>query len=472
MSSNTPNRKNRRATASLRRGSRRALQRVHPNAAGIDVGSSAHWVAVPEERDERPVRSFRSLTADLGALADWLQACGIETVAMESTGVYWIPLYELLEERGFEVVLVNARHVRNVPGRKSDVLDCQWIQQLHSYGLLRGSFRPDDSIVRLRGYLRHREMLVQSGAAHIQHMQKALSQMNIQVHNVLSDITGTTGMRILRGLASGDYDPQRLAEFRDYRCRATREQIAASLVGNYRQEHLFALRQALELYDFYQAQIEACDREIERVLGELAPPPDPESPPLPPPRSPRKRRGNEPRFDVRDPLYRLTGGVDLTQLDGFGPSNALQLIAEIGTDMTRWPTERHFCSWLGVAPGTKITGGKRLSGRTPHRTNRAATILRRAAVTLRNSRTALGAFYRRIAARASAAKAVVATAHKLARIIYAMFTRGTAYRDPGEATYERRYRARLLHSLQKRAQNLGFQLLPIHPPHPEADSVS
>jgi transposase len=430
---------------------------VHPDAAGIDIGSERHFVAVPADRDPRPVREFRSFTADLERLADWLTQCRVRTVAMESTGVYWIPVFELLERRGFEVRLVDARHVHHVPGRKSDVLDCQWIQQLHSYGLLRGSFRPEASIATLRSYLRQRERLVQMAVTHVQHMQKAFTQMNIQLHHVISDLTGKTGMRIVRALVAGEYDPEALAEHRDPRCRASRQEIAASLRGHYRAEHLFAVRQALELYDVCQQKIADCDREIEQRLEELTKQTVVPKP-LPPTR-PRKAQGNEPLFEIRDPLFRLTGGIDLTQIEGIGPYSALRLISEIGTDMSRWPSEQHFCAWLRLAPGTQISGGRRLDRRTPRGAPRAATLLRQAATTLRRTQTALGAFYRRVAARSGAGKAVVATAHKLARIIYALLQSGGTYQPLPASHYEARFRERTLRSLQRRARSLGYVLV-------------
>jgi transposase len=439
-----------------------AVERTHPNAAGIDIGSDSHWVAVPQGRAEVPVREFRSFTADLDRLADWLTACGVTTVAMESTGFYWVPLYDLLEQRGFEVYLVNARHARNVPGRKSDVLDCQWIQQLHSFGLLRRSFRPTAEVVRLRSYLRHREMLVQYAAAHIQHMQKSLALMNLQLHNVISDITGVTGMRIVRALVAGQYDPQALAEFRDYRCHATKAEIAASLVGNYREEHLFALRQALALFDDYQAKILECDTVIETVLASLRPK-DAES--LPPPPPPRKTKGpkrpyrNEPAFEVRDPVYRVFG-VDLSQIPGIAPYTTLRLLAEIGTDTTRWPTERHFCSWLALSPGTKISGGRVLDARTRPSANRAALYFRLAALNAGRTETAIGAYYRRLAASIGKGKAVVATAHKLARIVYAILRDRKPFQDPGARTYNAQQRHRIVRNIQKRAHDLGYQLVP------------
>ena len=338
------------------------LERIQPNAAGIDCGSRHHHVAVPVDRDPEPVRRFKTFTPDLYRMVDWLEACRIDTVAMEATGVYWIPIYDFLEQRGFKVVLVNARHVKNVPGRKTDVVDCQWIQELHEVGLLRGSFRPSAEIVSLRASLRHRETLVQEAANHIRRMQKSLALMNVHLHNVITDITGLTGMQIVRDIASGVTDPNALASHRHSRCRASEEEIAAALTGNYRREQVFVLRQNLELYDSYQRQIGTCDGEIESLLQDLAAKHALPGTALPPARR-RQRHKNAPRFEIRSPLHQLSG-VDLTQIDAIGPYTALRLIAEIGTDMTRWPSEKHFTSWLTLAPKNKITGGRLISSRT------------------------------------------------------------------------------------------------------------
>src|ERR1700675_211819 len=355
------------------------LQRINPNAAGIDCGSDTHYVAVPADRDATPVRAFPTFTVDLHRLADWLTACCVPSVAMESPGVYWIPVYEILEARGFDVVLVNAHHVKNVPGRKTDVVDCQWLQELHSVGLLRGSFRPTAAIAALRAYVRHRETLVQSAATHVHRMQKALVQMNLQLPTVISDITGVTGLRILRDIVAGRTDPHVLAQHRDARCRASEADIMAALTGHYRPEHLFVLQQNLELFDAYQRQLAACDAAIEAHVHTLAAQAPATASPLPAPRTKTKPRDNEPRFDLRTPLHQLTG-VDLTQLDAIGPHTALRLLAEIGTDMSRWPTEKHFTSWLTLAPHNKISGGRLLSSKTPPSASRAAAILRIAAM--------------------------------------------------------------------------------------------
>jgi transposase len=435
------------------------LRQVNLHAAGIDVGSERHYVAVPKERDAESVRSFGSVTGELNRLADWLKACGIQTVAMESTGVYWIPLYELLEERGFEVVLVNARHLKNVPGRKTDVLDCQWLQRLHTFGLLQASFRPAAEIAQLRAYVRHREMLVRYAASHVQHMQKALTLMNLQLHQVISDLTGETGMRILRRLVAGEPDPQQLAQERHPRIRASQEEIAQALTGTYRPEYLFQLRQALELYDHYQTQITACDRELEQRLAELAAArPEPSSP-LSTERR-RKPSGNEPHFELRPLLYRIAGG-DLSEVDGIGVYAALRLLSETGTDMNRWPTVKHFTSWLCLAPRNQISGGKVLRRGTPTSSSRAALILRIAAMAAGKTQTALGAFYRRLAARIGKAKAITATARKIAERFYQLLATGQPYRDPGAAAYTLQQRERILRSLRRRAASLGFQLQPI-----------
>lgn len=428
---------------------------IHRRAAGVDIGATFHVVAVPPDLDAEPVRSFRSFTTDLSRLADWLVSLGITTVAMESTGIYWVPLFEILEERGLDVVLVNARDAKNVPGRKTDVNDAQWIQQLHSYGLLRASFRPGAEIVALRAYLRHRERLVEYAASHMQHMQKALMQMNLQLHHVVSDITGVTGMRILRAIIGGERDADVLAAHRDVRCKASVATIREALTGNYRPEHVFALRQAVELYDVYQAKVQDCDAEIERSVRALPQDEETVPTPLPPSRKPQK---NEPHFEVRSLLYALLG-VDLTQIHGFGPYSALRLVAECGTDMTRWPTSKHFTSWLALAPGSKISGGKVLSSRTRRSTNRAASLLRLAAASVGRTSTALGAFFRRLAARVGKAKAVTATARKIAVLFYNTLRHGAAYVDPGANYYEERYRKRTIENLRRRADALGMTLV-------------
>ncbi len=438
------------------RSPRRSLVPMNPDAAGIDVGATFHTVAVPPGRAGQTVRSFRSFTGDLYALADWLKSVGVKTVAMESTGVYWIPAFEILDERGFEVLLVNARHVKNVPGRKTDVNDAQWLQQLHEHGLLRGSFRPRDEVVRLRALLRHRERVIEYAAAHIQHMQKALMQMNVQLQHVVTNITGVTGMKIIKDIIKGIRDPKLLAQHRDPRCKQSPETIQDALTGNYRPEHVFALRQALELYEFHHVKVTECDAEIETTLRALNQNREAPGEPIPAMRHDPSR--NEPDFDVRLALYTFLG-ADLTQIHGLGAYSVLRLIAECGDDMRKWPTAKHFTSWLTLAPGNKISGGRLLSSKTRRSSNRAAVLLRTAAVNVGRTQTALGAFYRRLAARVGKAKAVTAAARKLAVLFYNALRHGLSYVDPGASYYEQRYRQRVLHNLQRRARQLGYTLI-------------
>ena len=436
------------------------IERINPHVAGIDCGSAEHYVAVPPDRDPTPVRAFSTFTTGLLELADWLTACRVTSVAMEATGVYWIAVYEILEARGVAVVLVNARHFTNVPGRKSDVTDCEWLRDLHSVGLLRGSFRPTDGIVALRTYMRHRQTLVETASTYTLRLAKALVEMNLQLPLVVSDITGVTGLRIVRDIVAGQRDPERLALHRDPRCRATHAEIVAALTGHYRPEQLFVVQQNLECFDACQAQISRCDATIEGHLRTLtAPVPAPVAP-LPASRTRRKTpKNNDLPFDVRTPLFHLTGGVDLTQLDGIGPHTALKLIAEIGTDMTRWPTKKHFTSWLTLAPNNKITGGRVISSRTQASANRAATTLRMAAMTLGRTQTALGAFYRRVAARLDKPQAITATARKLAILVYRALKGELVYLDPGAATYDAEQRSRVLRRLRQRAAIFGFELV-------------
>ncbi len=427
------------------------------NAAGIDVGASSHYVAVPAERSEQPVQEFEAFTADLYRLADWLEECGVETVVMESTGVYWIPLFGVLEERGFQVMLVDPRRIKNVPGRKTDVRDCQWLQQLHTYGLLSGAFRPDGEIRRLRSYLRQRAMLVGYAAQHIQHMQKALTQMNVKLHHVIRDITGKTGMDIMEAIVGGQRDPRKLARLRDRRIKADEATIAKSLRGHWREEHIFELSQALELYRLYQDKIAECDREIEAQL-ELFEDHSDGQPPAP--NGKKRNQKNAPRFDVQGQLYRMTG-VDLTRIDGVDGFTALKVVSEVGTDMTKWPSAKHFASWLGLSPNNRITGGKVISSKTKPSASRAAAALRLAANALHRSDSALGAFLRRKKAQLGAPKAITATAHKLARLIYTMLRYGQEYVDAGAEYYEKQYQDRALHAAKRRAAQLGYQLVPL-----------
>ncbi|MCX8565279.1 MAG: Transposase [Glomeribacter sp. 1016415] len=397
-----------------------------------------------------PIDSWKHFTVrERGATPE------IELVAMESTGVYWIPLFELLESRGFRVYLVNARHVKNVAGRKSDVLDCQWIQQLMSYGLLSGAFRPKDEVCALRSVSRQRDMLLRYQSRHIQHMQKALAQMNIQLANVVSDIAGETGQKIIRAILEGERDGAKLAKLKHGRIRASEAEIAKSLKGNWRTEHLFTLKQAVALYDVYGEQLSECDQQLESMLKAMQ-----IQAVNPGPSKRQSHTRNSPKFDARTHLFNMCG-VDLTSINEIDATTALKVISEIGPDLSRFKNAKHFTSWLGLCPGTKISGGKMLSNVCKRTANRATQALKMAASTLRRSQSALGAYYRRMCARLDRPQAITATAHKLARLIYAMLTKGTEYIDQGQDYYERHYQQRVVHSLSQRAEKLGFQLVPI-----------
>jgi transposase len=440
------------------------LAAVNLHAAGIDVGAEAHYVAVPPSDDPQPVRRFGAYTVDLEALADWLAACGITTVALESTGVYWIPLFELLECRGFEVLLVEPQQVQKIKGRpQSDVHDCQWLQRLHPFGLLAGAFRPPDQVCVLRSSLRQRAMLLSYASQHIQHMQKALTQMNLKLQHVVSDVTGETGRAIIRAILAGERDPVQVARLRNYRCHHDEETIAKALHGQWRDEHLFALAQAVALYDMYHEKIAECDRQIEAQLGTCAGCQGREA--LPPVSRPRKRTRNRPRFDVRGTLHRVTG-VDLTAIEGIDEPTALTIISEIGLDMGRWPTVTHFTSWLGLCPHHRVSGGKVLSRGTKPCANRVATALRLAASCLQRSQSALGAFCRRMNARLGTPKAITATAHQLARVIDTMRKQGTADGRQRLTDAEPHDRARLIQQLTRRAKAWGDAVVqtPTGPP--------
>jgi len=436
------------------------LEQLNLNAAGIDIGTELHYVALPNGRDPegQNVRHFSTFTADLHKLADWLRQCKIDTVAMESTGVYWIPVFEILDSQGFDVRLVNPRNIKNAPGRKTDVLDCQWIQQLHTYGLLQSSFRPENQICKLRAYLRQRAMLVSYASHHIQHMQKALEQMNVKLTQVISDITGVTGMKIIRAILSGERNPVKLAGMRDARCNNSETIIAKALEGNWRSEHVFALQQAVELYDFYEKQIIECESRIQDHLESF----DDRSNGTPLEKLRRKSRGssNQFHFDARRYLHRMTG-VDVTRIEGIEAPTALTIIGEIGIDMSPWPTEKHFASWLGLCPGSKISGGKVLSSKTKPSANRAAHAFRLASYSLQRSKSAIGAFLRRKKAQKGAPKAITATAHKIARIFYNMLKYGTEYVDLGQEYYEQRYQDRVIANLKHKAKQFGFELVNI-----------
>ena len=438
-----------------------ALERLNPDAAGIDIGASSHFVSVPEDRDDQPVREFSAYTADLYRLADWLKSCGIQTVAMESTGVYWIPLYQVLEQRGFEVRLVDARKVRNVSGRKSDVQDCQWLQQLHTYGLLAGAFRPDDETVVLRTYSRQRDELVRQGGQHLQRMQKALELMNVKLTEIISDIGGETGQKIISAILAGERRPAELAKLRDPRCKQEEQTFARALEGHYRDEHLFALRQSQTQWHQTQVLIQECDREIERLLKAWTPDDqDPTTSELP--AKPTRRTGkNALSFDARADLAKMTGGVDLTAIPGLSTTSVLAIISETGTDMTRFTTAKRFASWLGLAPDNKISGGKILASGTKPCANRASKAFRLAAYGMHHAKSSLGAYYRRMRAKLGAPKAITAVAHKLARIFFTMLANKRQFTDIGQDAYEQQYKDRKIKSITSQAKHLGFTLVPI-----------
>jgi transposase len=435
------------------------MERINANAAGIDIGSERHYVAIDPSKSDAPVRSFGCYTPDLKEMANWLIDSGVTSVAMESTGVYWIPVYQVLEEHGLQAYLVDARHVKNVPGRKTDVVDCQWIQQLHSYGLLRGCFIPELRIAVLREYWRHRTSLVESVSREILHMQKSLEQMNVQLHKVLSDITGVTGMKIIRAIVAGERRPMILAGMREPGVKKSESEIMAALSGNYRAEHLFTLTQALEVYDFLHAKIMDCDKKIEQCLCAFESKADPGQMAPKPPKC-KSRRKNEPHFDLAKQLYRITA-VDLTAIDGINSLTAQSIISEVGFDLSMFPSEKHFASWLALSPENTITGGRVRKRRTRKSGSRVATALRLAAQSLHSSKTALGAFFRRIRARKGTPKAITATARKLACLVYRMLRYGMEYTDLGQQQYEQRYQEQQHLLLQKRAAALGYQLTPL-----------
>jgi transposase len=441
-----------------RKSARQGTAAIRRDAAGIDIGARRIHVAVDPERDVRPVREFQTFTQDLYALADWLEACGVRTVAMESTGVFWIPLFQILEARGLEVCLVNARHVKHVPGRKTDITDCQWLQYLHAVGLLTASFRPAQSICGLRSLLRHRESLIQSAAAHVQRMQKALDQMNLQLHHVISDITGLTGLAIIDAILAGERDPARLAALRNRRIHASVETVTKSLVGDYRPEHVFTLRQSLGAYRYYQQLVAECDVEIERHLTAI-PDAQPGVTARPASVTRRKARGNEPRFDLRTHLHRIFG-VDLTTIPGIDVLTAHTLLTEVGPELSKFPTPAAFASWLGLCPDNRISGGKVLSVKTRRVKNRAALALRMSAQAVQGSHSALGGYYRRMRGKLGGPMAITATAHKLARVVYHLIASGQAYDESVFVRHEASHRERVQKRLQAQAAALGFRLVP------------
>jgi transposase len=437
------------------------IMQVHQiNAAGIDIGATGIYVAVPDDRSDSPVRCFNTFTDDLHDCAKWLKDCAIESVAMESTGVYWIPIFQILDSYGFEVILVNARHVKNVPGRKTDVQDCQWLQYLHSVGLLRGSFRPSQDVCAVRSLFRHRDSLVKAASSKVQHMQKSLTQMNLQIHNVISDITGVTGMAIIDAILAGERDPQVLADLKDRRIKAKKDVIAKSLTGDYRREHLFTLRQSVQSYRNYRQLIMDCDTEIKELLKGFESTIDIEELPLSSSTdSKQKSKSNTPAFDVKGEMFRIFG-TDLTEVDGISDLTAHVIFTEVGPDLSQFKNAGHFCSWLGLCPYNKISGGKILSSQTRPGSNRLAHSLRLAASTLWNSKTYLGNYYRRMRSRHGSPKAITATAHKLARIVYHLIKNQVAFDETIFSEQENMHQERLKRRIVQQAKSLGLELVP------------
>lgn len=434
---------------------------IEQNACGIDVGAESVFVCVPRDRDPNPIREFATFTADLRTMAEWLKKCGITKIVMESTGVYWIPVFEVLDEYKFDVKLANAHHVKNVPGRKTDVSDAEWLQRLHTYGLLNGSFRPADHVVKLRSYIRHRSSLMQRGADQLNYAQKALEQLNIKLGHVVSDISGLTGTKIIEDILKGTHDPKKLASHRHGRCKESEETIAKALEGNWREEHLLALKHAWEMYKFIHQQVVECEKEIEKLLSSFEKREIKEG-------QKTKKHGSEKKvfnkspyyFDMRAKLHSWAG-VDLCEIPGINENTAAKILSEIGTDMTKWKSAKHFASWLAVCPGNKISGGKRLSGRTKPSKNRAREALGMAAQALTYSDSYLGAYYRRMRSKCGAPKANRAAAHKIGKIIYCMLKEGKEYKELGASVYEELHKERTLTNMENRARKLGYKLVPI-----------
>nr|WP_319563722.1 IS110 family transposase [uncultured Rhodoferax sp.] len=433
---------------------RKREDEVFPNAAGIDVGGSSHRVAVPARSCDESVREFGIMTDDLNAMADWLLSCAVDTVALESTGVYWIPVFEVLEQRGLKVWLVDARQMKYVPGRKSDVQDCQWLQKLMSLGFLRAAFRPDAQVCELRAVARQRDILLNEQASWVQRMQKALVQMNIQLTEVLSDVMGLTGELIIRDIVAGERDPKALAHHRHSRVKASTGDIIKALTGNWREEHLFVLRQSLGMYDDIARHLVECDTKLQAELTNLG------QKKIDLGKAPRSGSKQRKEYDARQTLANWAG-VDLTRINGLGLAAVTKILTEIGPDLSRFATVKHFCSWLGLSPGTKISGGKVLSAKTKRSVNRVRQVLKMAAMSLSRCDSALGAFYRRMCARMDKPSANTAVAHKLARMVYFMLTRGEEFVDQGQQRYEQQQLARSVAALKRRASTLGFVLTPV-----------
>ncbi len=439
------------------------LQQVNPQVAGVDIGATMLMVCVGHADGTQEVQRFGTFTHDLRKIVQWCKACSISSIAMEATGVYWIPLYDILSQNEFEVNLVNPHHFKSLPGRKTDVIDCQWIQQLHSYGLLRGSFRPDDNGVALRTLVRHRTRLVELAASHITRAQKALVMMNIQLHQVVSDVAGVTGMQIIRAIVAGERNPQVLAQYRQPQCQRTEEEIALALDGNFRPEIIFTLKQSIEIYDLLQGKIAECEAEIKKQAASSLPPIEPPAraseQESPIPKELRKNESQHNTFDVADTLTEMLG-VNITTIPGISSTNAIKIVAEIGSDMSRWATVNHFTSWLGLCPNNKISGGKILSSTTRTSANKAAQALRIAAFSLHRANNALGGYFRKLRARLGAPKALTALAHKIARILYTMIKSKQNYQELGLEAFERQYTERKVAALKKQAAAMGMAIVP------------
>jgi transposase len=433
-----------------------SLQCIKPNAAGIDIGSKSHFVAVPQGRDEVSVKEFKFFTQDLYHLSDWLKKCKIDTIAMEATGSYWVPLYDVLEKNGFEIYLVNGRHVKNVAGRKSDVQDCQWLQQLHSYGLLKKSFIPDSITKQLRHLVRHRDNIVRSSARQIQIMQKTLVEMNMQLHNVISDISGDTGMAIIRAIIAGERDVKVLAEYRDTRCKNSKGVIEKSLEGNYKEESLFTLTHAMQTYDHYQMQIRECDVKIEEQMKKFSD----KSHGKEVPKAKREYKKNKYNFDIQSTIWKSIG-VNLMAIPGMNTRVAMTIISEIGPSVSDFRSAKHFVSWIGLAPNNKVSGGKKLSGRTVSTSNKIKEVIRTAVQGLERRESSLGRFLKRMKGRVGAPKAVTAVARKIAVLVYNIMSHKTVYDPEYGAEFEQQYKYKYEQRLKKQAKNLGFILVPI-----------
>lgn len=433
------------------------LQVANPNAGAVDIGCAEHWAAVPPGRAKQAVRQFGCFTADLEAMAHWFVECGVDTVVLEATGNYWVVLYDLLENRGLKPIVVNPRYAKNMSGKKGDIPDCQWMQKLHTYGLFANSFRPKEELRVLRSYLRQREVLTGAASQQIQHMQHALTEMNVQLANVIRDISGETGLRIIDAILAGQREPQKLAQLKDPRIRASRQELAQALQGHWKEEQLFALEQARLSYEHYQEQIAQCDQRIEKQMRAL-------QSRLPGAAREKKtyalkdQEPKAPAFDLSSELRRIVG-VDLLRIPGIGPLTAQVVLSEIGTDMSPWPTEKHFASWLGLCPDHRISGGRVLGRSTRPVVNRARNALRIAVYSLERSKTGIGAKYRRLKSKLGAPKAIVAMAHHLAKLIYRMIKYGQDYVEKGMEAYNAKYKEQRIHWLKKQARELGMQVI-------------